>query len=114
MLRLVLIATAFAHAHQQHTAAAASVLAHKAAEEPKVPEGDMASHKGMKGEMSYHGYDDDWHTEYKGEVHHGADPEQKEAFKKGFLHTEYTKNGPSDFAGLSHVAALCAVALLNA
>merc|ERR1719353_924027 len=97
------------------TAAAASLVAQKAAKaEPEVPEGDIASHKGMKGDMSYHGYDEDWHTEYKGDVHHGAHPEQKEAFKKDFLHKEYSQNGPSDFAGLSSVAALCAVALLNA
>merc|ERR1719353_1687767 len=103
----------FAHAHQHHTAPAASLVAHKAAEEPKVPEGELDSHKGMQGKMSYHGYDEDWHTEYKGDIK-GGGPEQKEAFKKGFLHKEYTQNGPSDFAGLSSVAALCAVALLNA
>ena len=119
MLRLVLIATALAHAHQNpKSAAATSLVGEKnvktqAKKEAPVPEGELDSHKGMQGEMSYHGYDEDWHTEYKGEIHE-PQTEQKEAFKKGFLHKEYVKNGPSDFAGLSSIAAMCAVALLNA
>ena len=42
--------------------------------------------------MILHRYDEDWHTEYKGEIHE-PQTEQKEAFKKGFLHKEYVKNG---------------------
>merc|ERR1719407_463817 len=53
------------------SAAATSLVGEKnvktqAKKEAPVPEGELDSHKGMQGEMSYHGYDEDWHTEYKG------------------------------------------------
>ena len=115
MLKLVLIATTvLGHAQLRHTNshAVVSLASVYQREEPAVPEGELDSHKGMQGKMSYHGYDEDWHTEYKGDIHHGSEKAQKEAFKPGYLHEEYTQNGPSNFGSVTTTVALAAVALI--
>merc|ERR1719253_2130615 len=102
MAFLVLLAVAAAHSHhhhhghlrsQAHALAVANTTGH---EEPH--EDPLAAHEGVQGKITYHGYDQDWHTEYKGDIHSpdGKD-KQKEAFMPGYLHEEYTKNGPSNW-----------------
>merc|ERR1719453_2528329 len=88
------------HAHDAH------VLAANHTEDP------LAAHEGVQGKITYHGYDQDWHTEYKGDIH-APSGSQKEAFAKGYLHNEYPRTNkgpyPPNAAG---ILALGVVALL--